>query len=636
MRLDVHKFLFMGAMKDKKAFFEAAQLAGIIEFIDSEGQKKETHSPEVEKLIQAIKVLRGCIHEEQDHKTDLSNAESIATRILERKETIAACEIEIKGIEKEIERIAPFGKFSLEELLSMQKEIHKKIRFFCAKSSKHLGEIDDNLIIVNRKEGIDYFIAIYNEPLVHNDLIELHFTESLPSLTSRLQKARAKLDKAADELKRLTRYNWLLHQALLQHINKESLAHAKNCSEFELDDQLFCIEGWVPEKHFGEVKKITAAHNVYFEEIALNPYEKAPTYLENSGMGKVGEDLVRVFDTPSFNDKDPSLWVVLAFSLFFSMIIYDGGYGLIFLAAALFMRFKNKKPSPQAKRLTALITTLAITCTLWGGLTHSFFGIHLSEDNFFRKHSLMTWLIEKKAAYHIQEKDAVYQEYVAKYPQLKNCQSPQEFIYARGPLDGNHTPIANKFTDNILMELALLLGSVHICLGLIRYMRYNPVGIGWIAFIMGAYLYIPYYLESSSFVQYLLGFPSEKCALFGIELLIFGLVSATIIGIVKHGVAGIFEFMHSIQVFADVLSYLRLYALGLAGFIVSETVNEQALQLPLLLTILLMILGHFLNILLAIMGGTIHGLRLNFLEWYRYSFYGGGKEFQPLRLQTFE
>ncbi|MBS0655003.1 MAG: V-type ATP synthase subunit I [Verrucomicrobia bacterium] len=636
MRIDVQKFLFMGAARDKKAFFEAAQLAGVIEFIDPKGAKRVSHSPEVQRFLDAIKVLRTQVHEEQDHKTDLDKATHFAGRILELKEAISSCEVEIKATKKEIERIAPFGEFSLEELLALQQEIHRKIRFFCAKSSKRLDEVDSNLILVNRKEGLDYFIAILNEPLIHHDLLELHFSESLPTLQQHLDEVSSKLEQSRDELKSLTRYYWLLHQALLHNINKESLAHAKESSEFEIENQLFYIEGWVPERHLDELKEVTDQYNVYFEEVAPYAHEKPPTYLENQGVGKVGEDLVRVFDTPSFKDKDPSLWVIFAFALFFSMIVYDGGYGLVFLVAALFMKFNAKKPSPQTKRFIALTAVLAVACTLWGGLTHSFFGIQLSENNFFRKHSLMTWLIEKKASYHMVHQDAVYKEWLVKYPQLQNSKSPEAFIYAHNPIDGHHHPVAEVFTDNILMELALLIGSLHICLGLMRYMRYNPSGVGWIAFIIGGYLYIPYYLGNTSVVQFLLGFPSDKCAHFGIELIIFGLLTATVIGVIQHGIAGIFEFMHSIQVFADVLSYLRLYALGLAGFIVSETVNELALKMPLLLTILLMIFGHFLNILLAIMGGTIHGLRLNFLEWYRYSFYGGGKEFQPLRLQKFE
>lgn len=637
MRINVDKFLFVGATKDKKAFFDAAQTAGLIEFIDPKGTKYLLHDPEIEQLVEAVKVLRGYVQIEQDVTSNHAPVDVIVNRVLSLKEIISTSETQKKETEKEYERIVPFGDFSAESVAQISEEIKTKIRFFCAKTSKHIDKIDPNLIFVNRKEGIDYFIAILNEPVIHPDLIEVHFSESLTTIQNRLDTLTDTLLKAAEELKELTKYDWLLHQTLARRVNVASLEHAKKCSEAELDQQLFYIEGWIPRMHVAAVKKLAAEYSIYLERVAPYPNEKAPVYLENKGLGKVGEDLVRVFDTPSIKDKDPSLWVIFAFSLFFSMIVYDGGYGLVFLATALCIRFRKKVITPQIKRLVTLMIMLAVSCTLWGGFTHSYFGIDLSPDNALRKYSLMTWLVKKKAAYHMAQKDEVYQELVAKYPQLADVNSPREFIYTHNSKEtAVHTPISDKFTDNILMETVLLLGCIHICLGLMRYIKFNPSGAGWIAFIIGAYLYIPYYLDNTSIMQFVFGLSSETLAVFGLDLIFFGLAVATIIGIIQHGIVGIFEFVHSVQVFADVLSYLRIYALGLAGFIVSETVNELALKMPLLLTILLIIFGHLLNILLAVMGGTIHGLRLNFLEWYRYSFYGGGKEFQPLKLQTLE
>ncbi len=89
--------------------------------------------------------------------------------------------------------------------------------------------------------------------------------------------------------------------------------------------------------------------------------------------------------------------------------------------------------------------------------------------------------------------------------------------------------------------------------------------------------------------------------------------------------------MNVIQIFADIMSYLRLYALGLSGALVVSTLNEFASSMNIVLAALLLIVGHVINLGLCLMGGTIHGLRLNFLEWYHYSFEGGGKAFCPLK-----
>lgn len=93
------------------------------------------------------------------------------------------------------------------------------------------------------------------------------------------------------------------------------------------------------------------------------------------------------------------------------------------------------------------------------------------------------------------------------------------------------------------------------------------------------------------------------------------------------------ETLNVIQVFSDVLSYLRLYALGMAGMIVAQTFNGLGERFGIVIGTIIILIGHTVNINLSIMSGVIHGLRLNFLEWYHYCFEGGGKLFNPLRLR---
>lgn len=635
MRYDVRKFLFMGASCDKLSFFKAAQNAGIIEFIDPKGQKKHELPQDIDNMLHAIKFLRNYAHQPQEHVNDLDKAETITNRILELKRDLESSEQKRYEIGQELERILPFGEFSLETLHSLEGEINRKIRFFAAKSNKHLDQIEPALIKLHEKDGVDYFVAFHNEPIVFADLVEFYFSEPWSELRKQDQALFHKIEKINDELRSLTRFDTLLHHALIKRLNEAHLAFAVEASELELENQLFIVEGWVPATMINEAKALAEKFHIYVEEVALDTHDFAPTYLQNTGTAKVGEDLIRIFDTPATRDKDPSLWVLFAFALFFSMIVYDAGYGLIFLATALILRFRLKKITPSTKRFIGLIGILSIACILWGGLSHSFFGIELSPDGFVRKHSLMTWLAKKKAAYVLEHKED-FDYYVAKYPQLKGVKTPDAFIYAHGPNDTAHHPIASKFTDNILLELSLLIGAIHLSLGLLRYLGKNPVGFGWVAFIIGAYLYIPYYLNSTSIIHFVFGLPKENAAQFGLHLLLFGIAFASVAGVILHGIAGLFEWTHAIQLFADVLSYLRIYALGYAGFIVSETVNMLASKMPLLFAIGVVIFGHVLNMTIAILGGTIHGLRLNFLEWYRYSFYGGGKDFRPLQLMTLE
>ena len=144
------------------------------------------------------------------------------------------------------------------------------------------------------------------------------------------------------------------------------------------------------------------------------------------------------------------------------------------------------------------------------------------------------------------------------------------------------------------------------------------------------------HLDATSMLHFAAGLDKATAAVFGLNLIWIGLAYSVIVAIIRGGIFGIFEVMTAIQVFADILSYLRIFALGLAGSIMSATINQLTGQMPLLLAIVTVIFSHAINILLSIMGGTIHGLRLNFLEWYHYSFEGGGKQFRPLELHTFE
>ena len=154
--------------------------------------------------------------------------------------------------------------------------------------------------------------------------------------------------------------------------------------------------------------------------------------------------------------------------------------------------------------------------------------------------------------------------------------------------------------------------------------------------MIGGYLYFPHYLGETSLLHYVFGVPKDFGAVEGLQLMYAGLAIAVVLAIVQHRLNGLTEVLNVIQVFADVLSYLRLYALGLASGIVAQTINELYGAVPVLIAIVLMVLAHGVNMAIGIMSGVIHGLRLNFLEWYHYSFEGGGKQFDPLRLHEVE
>lgn len=632
MREDVKKYLFIGLQEDKESFFSLAQAEGVIHFIEPHSNRHKEVPQDVHKATSAIKVLRGLPTREQEENFNGLNADWMAGRILELSDRNEFLSEELRVLKIEKSRIEVFGDFSLNDIAEIEKEGKCVIQFFCARP--HLFDEEpapENLIYVSSDYGLDYYISINDHPASYDRMIEMKFARSLNELKDKESRVSVEQHQVEEELKGYAKYNDYLHHILIDKLNRSHLINAQSNIREAMDGSMFAVEGWVPQNKTDRLKAIINPVNVYADEVAIEPADNVPTYLENEGLGRMGEDLVRIYDTPSSTDKDPSMWVLFCFALFFAMIIGDAGYGLIYLALALFLRYKFPKLKGTAKRVLNLFTFLCVACIIWGTLMTSFFGMQISLDNPLRKLSLVQWLAEKKADYHLRHDDATANEWIQKYAELKDVKDPHTFV-SFSPDPDKPPIILNKLTDNIMFELALFIGVVHLILSLLRYTLRNWHNIGWVAFLAGAYLYFPYYLKTPSLLNYVGGVDLVKGGEFGLQLMLAGIGVAWILSIIKHGWTGIFEITVLIQVFADTLSYLRLYALGLAGAIVGSTVNEIASGLPLMLGILLTVVSHFINIILGTMSGVIHGLRLNFLEWYHYSFEGGGKQFQPLKL----
>jgi V/A-type H+-transporting ATPase subunit I len=371
---------------------------------------------------------------------------------------------------------------------------------------------------------------------------------------------------------------------------------------------------------------------IHCEPILVEDADRIPTYMENRGIPRIGEDLVRIYAIPAITDKDPSGWVFWFFALFFAIIVADGGYGVMYLGLCLYFKFKFPNLKSSAKRFLKLATILSSACVVWGILTAAFFGIQINPKSWIGKLSVMQYLAVKKADYHILKQDDVYQFWVAKFNDLTNVKSGQEFLDVAVTMKGKHVnyEALDAFSNSILLEFSLIIGVIHISLALLRYLSRHWAGIGWAIFLIGGYLYFPSVLKATSLMHFLGIINKTKSAEIGLQLIYTGIALALFLALLQKRLKGIGEIATLVQVFADVLSYLRLYALGLAGAIMARTFNEIGQDVGLFLGVLVILVGHSVNIMLGVMAGMIHGLRLNFIEWYHYCFDGGGRLFRPL------
>lgn len=626
MRYDVKKFLFIGPEEEKAAFFKQAQKAGIVDFIKPSAKSKQAPPLQIQQIIQAIKILRELTPTEQEEFFASLDADAIVQQILSLKHRCEQLLEQQRVLNLEIARIKVFGNFSMEDIAYIEKEGQCVVQFFCCKEGTyHEKPLPESLIYIETEHNLDYFTAINPKRVTYDNMVEIVITKSLENLVDEYNKSETDLHQLTGILKSFAKYNTFLHSALAENLNRHHLNTAQAYSQEALEGAIFAIEGWVPANKMAELQQMTNQLRIHSEEIAIETNDAIPTFLENTGASRIGEDLVRIYDTPSFTDKDPSMWVLSAFALFFAFIIGDAGYGLIYLAIALFIRYKNPNIKGVGRRVLNLFTILSVGCIIWGTLTTSFFGMQIAYDNPIRKISLIGWLVDKKAAYHMHTADTTYKELVKQFPGLNGVSDSHIFV-------ATDNKIFSRFNDNVMFELALFVGVLHLILSMLRYASKTFSNIGWIIFLIGSYLYFPYYFQTPALPNYVGGLDLEKGGELGLLLIIVGLIFAWGASIYQNGWKGLFEITTVIQIVADTLSYLRLYALGLAGAIFSATFNEIAAGAPLFLGVLIVILVHAFNIVLGTMSGVIHGLRLNFLEWYHYSFEGGGKEFNPLKL----
>ncbi len=634
MRIDVQKFLFIGAESSFDAFLKSMQQAGKVQFATKQKMIQDLIGARIYDIFRALKILAH--HEEADffftqephREITIRNPFSFSLEIIHMNEELEAIEIQLKILESQSILSQLFGNIPWDCIHYLQSHSQLHVRFFEGATNRQFDTALLELIPIQENSEKSSFISFLPiQERLPPGLREVHRDE----LQAIYEKKKALTDKKSsltEKLKAQSLHKKSLQEALYQESNLVRLEEAKQQCHLEVENRLFSITGWAPENVQNDILEIAAQHNVIAEEIQPAKDEIAPTYLKNRGVARIGEDLVHIYDTPSNSDKDPSLWVLFFFALFFAMIVCDAGYGLIFIGMALLLQ-RNKKRSSFAKRITKLCMILGISCLSWGLLCHSFFGISFHENSIIKKSSFLTYMVTKKASFHFSQ--GITDSEIQKWSALHHNKLPRDCNDLLNTPSQKGETFAKRYSGNVLFELSLFIGAIHIILGMVWYIKKQPSYIGWILFLVGAYLYVPFYLDATSLTTYIFGIGQVYAAHLGISLMIWGGSGALIYGIWRDGISGIFECMVAIQIFADILSYLRLYALSLSGALVAEIIIDSTKKMPLVIGFFVLIVAHIINIVLSTVGGIIHGLRLNFLEWYHYAFEGGGKEFTPLR-----
>ncbi|MFZ4773355.1 MAG: V-type ATPase 116kDa subunit family protein [Chlamydiia bacterium] len=631
MIIPCEKLLFIGTSVDLVKFLENAQKIGQLQFQSIEGKKMQAISSAAEDTLHAIRILKHQVPVDQ-LQNDVVPRYELVEKIIYLQDRLDRVVEAKRVLAIEIARIKPFGQVDLETIQELAKRTQYVVQFFSKKQKAILSrEVLEKLIFVSTDATIEYFVYVGNAPIKDPALTEMQMEYSLDTLKERFQNLQKEELRIEAELKEMAHYQEILEDHLAEILDHDDLRHARSLAANILGPSLFAVECWVPANKT-EWKEALNGLNIHVEHVRIKDEETPPTYVENQGFSRIGEDLMGIYDVPSIKDKDPSLYVLIFFALFFAIIVADAGYGFILLAIALVGKYLARKVTGTIQRFLRLLLILSTSCIIWGALTASYFSIKLPPDHFLTKASMIYQIAKVKVQYQIDTQGKSFKEWTHQYPHLATQNDPEVFLQGGGKVvDGKVTyALMEDLFFAILFEFALTVGVLHIILSMLRGMRENLSRLGWIVFIIGAYLYCPTYLKTQTIINEFGIISSETASIIGLQFIGIGVAFAIIVAIFKRGVMGIFEVTQAIQVFADVLSYVRLYALGLAGILLAATFNTLAADLGYALGLFVLLVGHGLNFLIALMGGTIHGLRLNFLEWYHYCFEGGGKLFSPL------
>ncbi len=496
MRFDVKKFIVIGPSAAKEDFFKDVQKEGIAEFVEKEGVREKAQ--EVELFTEALRILRSMPSVKQTPQTPNFHSPNVLARhVVERFHALEKLREERRILEKEISRVEVFGNFSVEELKEIEREGHRYIQFFYTKSKEEHEVTNPHLIYITSHHEMDYYLSIAKERMNYPGFVEILIERSLSDLQAEMAHVRRQIDEFESELAQLTHSQSSLQEGLTHALNHFHLEKSKDQTDVLLEGKLFAAEAWVPKNKIHILEALTAKHHVYLEKVKPNETDRVPTYLENKGPARLGEDLIRIYDVPSTEDRDPSLWVFFAFGLFFSMIVADAGYGLLLLGISLFLFYKFGKRNQMLRRVLLLSNFLAVGCIIWGVLTASYLGIDVPMDSPLRKVSIFDWMVKKKMEYVIGQGGAPLEALEKHYPAIKGLTDPHEiFLKATKLNEGRLTyELYQEYLDNIMLELVIFIGMVHIILSFLRNIDKNWAGAGWILFLIGGYLYFPLSLK---------------------------------------------------------------------------------------------------------------------------------------------
>ncbi len=369
----------------------------------------------------------------------------------------------------------------------------------------------------------------------------------------------------------------------------------------------FFLDGWFPAEREEAVKAALEEHGMAYDiaDPTEEEYPQVPIQLKSNKLTDPFTVVTAMYSMPAYDGVDPNPFMAPFFILFFGFMMNDIGYGLLMaLGTALFLA--KARPKGDKGRMMSMFFMCGLSSIFWGSLTGSFFG------DFF--------------------------------PQLFKLIDPSLLGLLKPPIGGGDPTwfwpaLFNPVNNTIQVMIgSMALGVIQVFTGMaismVEKLKRGEVldavsnELAWYCILIGAALAI--------------GGPMAAPVLGTVgQVLLFGGLGLLLIGnlIRAKGLGGLVGFGGAIYngvsgYFSDILSYLRLMALMMAGAIIAQVFNTLGAVFGLVPFIIVALIGNVLNLVLNLLGCYVHTLRLQCLEFFGRFYKDGGKAFDPLAVHT--
>lgn len=595
--------------KEKENALKALRKVGLVHLQKLEGSSEKLNAFKEytanalvsESILGEIKLEKNV--KKHKHPLEDSKVVELCRQVVQKSERKKQLMEEIAADTTELDRFEDWGSVSLEDL-DYLKEKGIKISMYEIAADKY-SQIDqeiETILVNNDKKSVRFLIVGYDER--PEKLLPQAFEVPLPRMSTTALEKEIKADAA--EIKEIEKFYVdnakyvsaiaAFRKKLEADIEFETINAGMEHEAAGTENDLAWISGYVPARDLEEFKK-ACAHNEWALAYA-DPEDddiEVPTKLRNNNFVSLIYPLTDFLGTvPGYHEYDISAWFLLFFSIFFGMIFGDGGYGILLVLAILFVMLKTKISGKKIAPLMPLSLLLGFATMVWGAVTCTWFGLPAGK--------LPEWLVNLSIK-------PISSAFPKGEGELSTDQNLQIFCFSLAlvQLTVAHIKgmIRNRKSLKILGEAGAMLqlwGMFYIVLSLV---------VSSEVFSFGKVVYgIPVGIVSISLVAvgFILGF-------------IFSNYEGSILKSILESLKGIITVVLGVvNVFSDIISYIRLWAVGLAGAAISQTVNQMAGGLLghailFVLALVLLVGGHGLNMILNLLSVIVHGVRLNTLEF---------------------